>query len=675
MNTPIEIHEFSTGIRPERTATGWISRGFTGQYMNVTLDRIPEVVERAIANREFALTEGASTEQPAVIGRVVGTAENAWSVMAVVTRGKDEKGRSLSVYRYFLSQGEYNLPKILTWWESQNRPIFHPFDIKNIGQPALFDFEQFPDKPEPPPELENLNKPEPLLLPAQPEYDLKTIHILALRKFNKSQNNQPISWAFNVECLEKPQTFQIIQPASPRAHQIFTRLINQTPQVPTPVVGDEEALKTAIRTLMNSSQVKPDAVQTIIKALNNEEITSPYWQTLFDGQGAKTAISQKIYSPQMVRLITLRAMVIPETLPEFLTWLNVKGGNHNDDNQTVSLNFQAAIGKQFPQEQLSAGITLLLPHLLNQQITPETFHWIFIKDRVWDVCKNEFITNVRYDLEIISKICLIPQKNQTFPLESLKYQNGIWAKLINSWRSIIAGYYQIEEYKPLAQLLEILQEYPLSAYFYQVSEGSVPKNVFFAAAPNPSKNPYQLTWLGLTINRQVTLLDTFIDLFFRGYIVPLQLVIILLIIFSGGSFWLGSQVFPKNKPETSNVLLQKDATANSKAEISNNQIPEDIKTKAMEESNIESTRQAITELQQNKKLDELKKVLNIQFDYSLLTKATPNKQEQAQRNSEISQLVEAIYLYQSNHSLAGKNGYIKIDDETYTHLKQQLQLK
>jgi hypothetical protein len=673
MNSPIEIHEFSTGIRPERTATGWVSRGFTGQYMNVTLDRIPAVVERAIANREFAVTEGASTEQPAVIGRVVGTGENPWSVMAVVTRGKDEKGRSLSVYRYFLSQGKYNLRHIIAWWESQNRPTFNPFDIKNIGQRAFFNDGQRPFNTDNhlPPELEKLplNEPEPLLLPPQPEYDLRSINILAIRKSKSSPNNQPISWAFNVESLEKPLIFQVIQPASQRASQIFKRLINQSPQVPTPVVGDEEALKTAIRTLMNSSQVKPDAVQTIIKALKNEETTSPYWHTLFDGQGAKTAISQKIYSPQMVRLITLRAMVIPETLPEFLTWLNVKGGNYSDENQTVSLNFQAAIHKEFPKEQLSAGITFLLPHLLNQQITPEAFNWIFIKYRAWDVCKNEFINNVRYDLEIIAKCCQSRQKPNQSTIESLKYQNRIWAKLINYWPSIFQGYYQVDDYKPLAQLFEILQEYVLSAYFYQVSEGSVPKDVFIAASPQPSNQPYTLKYLGLTLKREVTLLDSFIDLFFRGYIVPLQLVIILLIIFSGGSFWLGSQVFPKNKPETSNLT---DITANSKAEISNNQIPEDIKTKAMQESNINSTIQAIKKLQQDKKLDEIKTVLNRQFDYTLLTKPQPKEQEQAQRDSEISQLVEAIYLYQSNHSLADKNGYIKIDDETYTHLKQQL---
>ena len=88
---PIEIHEFSTGIRPETTSDGgWVSRGFTGQYMNMTRESIPDVVERSIRNREFALTEGASSNSPAIIGRVVGIDENVWSVVAVVTRGRDD---------------------------------------------------------------------------------------------------------------------------------------------------------------------------------------------------------------------------------------------------------------------------------------------------------------------------------------------------------------------------------------------------------------------------------------------------------------------------------------------------------------------------------------------------------------------------------------------------------
>ncbi|MDD1444341.1 hypothetical protein MEO93_29185, partial [Dolichospermum sp. ST_sed3] len=79
-------------------------------------------------------------------------------------------------------------------------------------------------------------------------------------------------------------------------------------------MNSEASLKPAIRKLIHSSQVKPEAVQVIVEGLENKEIKSDYWETLFNKEGADIAIKQKIYSPQMVRLMTLRAMVIPETL-------------------------------------------------------------------------------------------------------------------------------------------------------------------------------------------------------------------------------------------------------------------------------------------------------------------------------------------------------------------------
>ncbi len=54
--TIIQIHEFSTGIRPQINPDGsWVSLGFTGQYMNATIQPIPYAVQRAIANKEFAI--------------------------------------------------------------------------------------------------------------------------------------------------------------------------------------------------------------------------------------------------------------------------------------------------------------------------------------------------------------------------------------------------------------------------------------------------------------------------------------------------------------------------------------------------------------------------------------------------------------------------------------------
>ncbi|MCW9683258.1 hypothetical protein FJR41_021095, partial [Dolichospermum planctonicum UHCC 0167] len=128
----------------------------------------------------------------------------------------------------------------------------------------------------------------------------------------------------------------------------------------------ETSLRPAIRKLIHSSQVKPEAVGVIVAGLENENVTAEDWETLFNKEGAEIAIKQKIYSPQLVRLITLRAIVIPETLPEFLAWLNMQEVKKPDQHQTISLEFQKDIGLLFPrpQEQLTKGINYLILNLL-----------------------------------------------------------------------------------------------------------------------------------------------------------------------------------------------------------------------------------------------------------------------------------------------------------------------
>lgn len=307
-----EIHEFSTGINFEQRGNGWVSLGFTGQYMNRTIRDIPKVVERSIANEEFALVEGSSRQQAAIIGRVLGSGDDIWSVIAVVTRGEDEVGRSAPFHRYFLCQGDHKLRVILAWWEQNKRPIFNPFDFQVLGRPHSFAGE--------------IPAPLPLVgdmvLDPTPQYDLYSINALAIKKCNLSKNGLPVSWAVNVEALAKPERFHVIQPASEKAAERIKRAIASTSQVKINTVNiDEAALKSAIRSLIHSSQVKPEAVAVIVNGVTNKEITPEYWEHLFNSQGANQGIRLKIYSPQMVKLLTLRALVLPKTKPEFLGWL------------------------------------------------------------------------------------------------------------------------------------------------------------------------------------------------------------------------------------------------------------------------------------------------------------------------------------------------------------------
>ncbi|MBA4467081.1 hypothetical protein FHK98_17590, partial [Cylindrospermopsis raciborskii CS-506_A] len=147
--------------------------------------------------------------------------------------------------------------------------------------------------------------------------------------------------------------------------------------------------------------VKPESVETIINGLNNKDVTREYWHSLFNAQGTDRAIKEKIYSPQIVRLMTLRALVIPETLPEFLQWLNIQKGSNVDGNQRVSLELQKKIQPLFPKEQIGAGITYLLPSLLGGKISVDGLCWLLAKsggDTIWAYGRNQFINNIKYDL-------------------------------------------------------------------------------------------------------------------------------------------------------------------------------------------------------------------------------------------------------------------------------------
>ncbi|WRH67832.1 MAG: hypothetical protein RSE13_05790 [Planktothrix sp. GU0601_MAG3] len=75
-------------------------------------------------------------------------------------------------------------------------------------------------------------------------------------------------------------------------------------------------IKSAIKGLSSREQVKLDQILILESALNDPQVTKDYWKSLFDSQGADHARSLGIYSPQMVRLLTLQAILIPEMLPK-----------------------------------------------------------------------------------------------------------------------------------------------------------------------------------------------------------------------------------------------------------------------------------------------------------------------------------------------------------------------
>ena len=507
----IEIHEFSTGIQVERVGTGWVSRGFTGEYMNRTLDLIPVAVQRAITNREFAVAEGASSDEPAVIGREISDNGEEWSVIAVVTKGRDDRGRSASMYRYFLSKEIGNLGNILAWIINQRPfPVFNPYDTRIIGNPAIHQ-NTGSDPINLRPELQSLlvNNPTPIIIPWQHPCAPLILNEMA----RQSPGNQLISWAFKVEALEQPTRFQVIQPASEKAEQLLQRITAITPQYTVNISG-EQSIKSAIKGLSSREQVKIEQVIILENALNDPQINENYWKSLFDSQGAAQSRSQGIYSPQMVRLLTLQAILIPEKLSDYLIWMSKRG--KQDDHYQTSENFQSEIinalrqvSNQTPRliENLVEGVENLIPSLLENPEQVEVTVWLLqLPNGLWSWSYSKvFIPDyLEHDLNLMPKFAR-GNKNLTFKLTSHPEWNQILGELSIFWKNTSIS--KIERYQPLADLFEKLKDSPkLAAFFSHVAygKGEVPKRIF---SQIPSTDGWHSNVYGVRVERKVTFLE------------------------------------------------------------------------------------------------------------------------------------------------------------------------
>ena len=501
----IEIHEFSTGINFETLpGGGWRSLGFkVGEYMNSTLPNIiphalpniPHAVEGAIRNKLFDVSKDRNNKWPTFVGRVVqGNRDSHWSVVAAVTPGSDEYGRSTSFYRYFLCEGADSLWKILAWMddyreEYKKYPVFNPLETKSVGQPNSYNIS-----------FDNFQPSTPVVGETTPhiiepgQCDLNQINQMAKEKARAT--GQPVSWAYNVEALERPEAFLIIQPDS---DQSYKRLMAMGQEQASNIIGmlppseDGAAIETAIKGLISGSPIEPQWIQTLLTSLQENQLTLEQWNTIFDDPGATKAIETNSSHPNMVRLLTLRAIVLPETLSEFLSWLKIekKTKKKNAEKQETSLQFQSQLGNYSSQLQplLVDRSKIALEQILVKNIPVPAFAWLLdTKGSLWKPYKNKLLQNVRNDLEII----------QTSS-NSLIYGESVWKELQKCLQS---RSYSSASYKPFAVLFAQLGDYELAAYFYQVSDGVVPKDIFKQALP--SVEGHEGTILGLPVKRNIT---------------------------------------------------------------------------------------------------------------------------------------------------------------------------
>ncbi|MDT9288726.1 MAG: hypothetical protein P5698_01955 [Limnospira sp. PMC 1295.21] len=497
--TMIYIHEFSTGIEVKRTSDGgWESGGFTGQYMNCTREIPPEILN-AISNREFSLSEGGLQDHPAIVGRQVG----GYSVVAVVSRGRDDRGRGVSLYRYFWCEGKDYIEAILRTMISRPSNKVDPLVFDPYNQPPSTGYPLNPDSQ--PVSLdkfaEYLDSSPPIVI--RHEQPCKHLILNEIAKEIAKRQGQDYSWAYKVAALENPWYFQVIYPACSEAEDNFKEVLARRPRDSVFISG-EAGIKTAIKAIIKG-RVKPEHINSLEIALAHPQIDAQFWNKLLDGLGASKAYKDKIYSEPMVRLLTLKALLIPKFLPEFLIWMQT--APKPDDCWEFCRKLQASIvteyeknihGLQCLTRNVKDGIYSLLSRLITKPKSSKSDSKIQHKLRG--------LVHSKFDIPKIFKATklLLTQKDgfwsQVYRVSFTTDLADALPKIPDLWEPGIITNYPEEQhnflkhlqqfwrypgktdknYLSLAQFFEEVEEPHFAAIFYQISTGEVPANIFYS---------------------------------------------------------------------------------------------------------------------------------------------------------------------------------------------------
>jgi hypothetical protein len=228
----IEIHEFSTGVKVQSSQVLWWVEDYTEEdFMNCTLEPIPDVVYQAIDEELLKIPcfpqNLPEKEKFVIIGREVKNKKEAWSIIAVISKGINSEREEVLLYRYFIAQGLGKLTDLLAWFNTNNKPTFNPFDRKFIGQPHLYDNSntRHNDALKLPQFQALLKEKNPcLVIPHDLTCTVIMINQLAERRKKK---NKLIAWTYQIEEIYKPQTFQVIYPLNSDAENYLRKKVSQ----------------------------------------------------------------------------------------------------------------------------------------------------------------------------------------------------------------------------------------------------------------------------------------------------------------------------------------------------------------------------------------------------------------------------------------------------------------
>jgi hypothetical protein len=274
---------------------------------------------------------------------------------------------------------------------------------------------------------------------------------------------------------------------------------------------NQQQLKSAIKPIFTNSRLKENAIDKLVDLLTNYQINPQDWENCFINEGAESAIRMSVYAPAMARLLTLRAIILPHTLPEFLFYITRQtSANITNNCQEESLNFQKNLNelielKKLLKLSLLEGIEIVLVKLMNREVEFSSVVFLLTESNIWVSQLNEYLLN---NYEMFELIRQNQGKNVNYKIWQKSY---LWQPLVKYYQSLgktnkIEVFYQpfvnllmtIGYQQIVNQITAPLISFRLAVYFSQISGGYVPQDLFEVAFPcNCLKNR---EFLGLKLN-------------------------------------------------------------------------------------------------------------------------------------------------------------------------------
>ncbi len=513
----ITVYEFTRGFKKIEREDGILVSGGYESEVGPSNYQVPKEIQDAVKFNDFRIPDSYAPAQGeiALIARDIGD----YSVLAVATYLLEDGKRPGVAYRYFwLDRGNWEnidgIGTLLWWWRQVGEPYFsfeeyEKFNRLNYYAPICTS-EVFARCR---PQVESL-LPKityvPYIFALQNNGGNKTpdyagLHYLALHL--KQQRQTPMAWAWNVPHLDFPERFTLICCADGKAFEYISPKVKQykrplastgggatsnqqqqklpgaagsTGQFstnPSPKSNNNltHKIKECIKNIANDQNVEENLLK-LADYLESYSTSHWNWAQIIDNT-FKTNNTKSAAKYQAL-LVLLNPQ---ENVYFWLSWLT----NPNNSNWAdASLKIQSQLLKVCKDNQndnaykylslcILRCISLLLVKCLSHNINDREYQnieWLLVDSK--NVWSSQFKT---YAINLTSQLkCQDPNDAKDQFYEPV-------LNMLNLWKSQLTHNKPpqvYKEYSTIARLVEKIGNYTLSAFFYQLSEGSVPTNVY-----------------------------------------------------------------------------------------------------------------------------------------------------------------------------------------------------